>query len=137
MPKWELFRKFPFWRFKLSTLCRQLVLPPAGEGGSRRIPGGAAGDLISVYCRGGYQPPADECENPAKRAAEGVGPYAETAVPVVGAAALGGPQREALSLRASDRRHWRGNPSLKSRRQSFLSAVGEGLAPSRQRSVLS
>ena len=24
MPKWELFRKFPFWRFKLSTLCRQL-----------------------------------------------------------------------------------------------------------------
>ena len=24
MPKWDLFRKFPFWRFKLSTLCRQL-----------------------------------------------------------------------------------------------------------------
>ena len=24
MPKWELFRKFPFWLFKLSTLCRQL-----------------------------------------------------------------------------------------------------------------
>ena len=29
MPKWELFRKFPFWRFKLSTLCRQLE----GDGG--------------------------------------------------------------------------------------------------------
>ena len=61
-------------------------------------------------------------------AAEGVGPYAETAVPVVGAAALGRPQREALSLRASDRRHWRGNPSLKSRRQRFLSAVGAAIS---------
>ena len=29
MPKWELFRKLPFWRFKLSTLCRQLE----GDGG--------------------------------------------------------------------------------------------------------
>ncbi len=26
--KWELFRKFPFWRFKLSTLCRQLERSP-------------------------------------------------------------------------------------------------------------
>jgi len=26
--KWELFRKFPFLPFKLSTLCRQLERPP-------------------------------------------------------------------------------------------------------------
>ena len=32
LPKWELFRKFPFWRFKLSTLCRQLDCSVPSQG---------------------------------------------------------------------------------------------------------
>ena len=48
MPKWELFRKFPFWLFKLSTLCRQLVLPPAGEAPAKRVMRENLGSLPAV-----------------------------------------------------------------------------------------
>ena len=60
MPKWELFRKFPFWRFKLSTLCRQLEQPPLAGGCS--FVDGCHGIRTRVRRGGRPRPPADTDE---------------------------------------------------------------------------
>ena len=49
LPKWELFRKFPFWRFKLSTLCRQLEVPRLSRGTSFSIGEGLYYFQIEIF----------------------------------------------------------------------------------------
>ena len=59
LPKWELFREFPFWRFKLSTLCRQLEQPPLAGG---CFLDGCHGIRTRVRRGGRPRPPADTDE---------------------------------------------------------------------------
>ena len=60
LPKWELFREFPFWRFKLSTLCRQLEQPPLA--GGCFFVDGCHGIRTRVRRGGRPRPPADTDE---------------------------------------------------------------------------